>query len=168
MHYAGIGSRATPIATLVIMTRLAENLEQSGFILRSGAAKGADTAFEQGVTEEDHKEIYLPWKGYNRSQSSRYHINQTALELAERFHPNWNACSDTVRKFHARNCYQVLGQTLDEPARFILCWTSDGKASGGTGQALRIADYYSIPIFNMQTNIWETHFDAVMETILTE
>lgn len=168
MHYAGIGSRATPIATLVIMTRLAENLEQSGFILRSGAAKGADTAFEQGITEEDHKEIYLPWKGYNQSKSSRYYINQTALDMAEQFHPNWAACSNTVRKFHARNCYQVLGQDLNKPVRFILCWTSDGKASGGTGQAIRLAHHHNIPVFNMQTTTWEAAFDAVIEQIMTE
>jgi hypothetical protein len=31
----------------------------------------------------------------------------------------------------------------------VVCWTSDGKASGGTGQAIRIAKYYEIPTYNL-------------------
>jgi hypothetical protein len=34
----------------------------------------------------------------------------------------------------------------------VVCWTKDGKSSGGTGQALRIAEYYSIPIFNLKND----------------
>ena len=50
----------------------------------------------------------------------------------------------------ARNMHQVLGLTLDVPTDFIVCWTPDGKASGGTGQALRVAKDFSIPIYNLK------------------
>jgi len=29
-----------------------------------------------------------------------------------------------------------------------LCWTKNGKSSGGTGQAIRIANDYKIPVFD--------------------
>lgn len=32
---------------------------------------------------------------------------------------------------------------------FVVCWTSDGKDSGGTGQALRIARDRNIPVYNL-------------------
>jgi hypothetical protein len=48
-----------------------------------------------------------------------------------------------------RNTYQVLGADLNMPADVVVCWTVDGKASGGTGQAMRIAKDYAIPIVNL-------------------
>lgn len=52
--------------------------------------------------------------------------------------------------FMSRNVYQVLGPNLDDPVEFIICWTKDGKASGGTGQAIRIANDYGVPVFNLK------------------
>ena len=57
--------------------------------------------------------------------------------------------SDYVTKLMARNCYQVLGEDLKSPVDMIICWTPDGKAAGGTGQALRIANDNDIPVFNL-------------------
>lgn len=52
-------------------------------------------------------------------------------------------------KLHARNCYQVLGADLRTPTQFVICWTPRGSGEGGTGQALRIAKAYNIPIFDL-------------------
>ena len=49
-----------------------------------------------------------------------------------------------------RNAMQILGRWGDNPVDFVVCWTKDGKASGGTGHALRIAEYYNIPVFNLK------------------
>jgi hypothetical protein len=51
-----------------------------------------------------------------------------------------------------RNAMQILGEDGNTPVEMVVCWTKDGKASGGTGQALRIAEYYSIPIFNLKND----------------
>src|SRR3546814_12509446 len=45
---------------------------------------------------------------------------------------------------------QVLGPKLDKPARFLLPWTVDGGATGGTGQAIRIGHALGIPVLNLQ------------------
>lgn len=60
----------------------------------------------------------------------------------------------------ARNMLQIMGLGLDEPSKFVLCWTPDGcttkegriKKTGGTGQAIAYADEMDIPIFNFQNS----------------
>ena len=146
--YAGIGSRATPPFFMTVFARIAGRLERRGYILRSGAAAGADTAFEMGVLKAENKEIYLPWKGFNNSTSKLHTISTRAFEMASEFHPAWRALKPAARKFIARNCYQVLGTGLTAPVDFIICWTDGGKICGGTGQALRIAEEYKIPVIN--------------------
>ena len=71
------------------------------------------------------------------------------MVYAEHFHPAWEKCSRGARGLHTRNIYQILGQDLNTPVKCVVCWTKDGKSSGGTGQALRLAEYLEIPVFNL-------------------
>lgn len=151
--YAGIGSRSTPDEVLEVMTCCAGLLSRGEYTLRSGGAPKADTAFEIGATL---KEIYLPWKGFNKNQSSLFTVSREAIELAGKYHPYWANCNRVVRLFHGRNCYQILGLTLDDPVAFVLCWTPEGSGNGGTGQALRIAKEYNIPIFDFGFGVDKT------------
>lgn len=144
-YYAGIGSRETPKDVLEAFTKLAKYLENHGYTLRSGGAQGADQSFERGCT---NKEIYLPWYGFENNTSDLIVSNPEAFEIAKKYHPNWNALKQGGQKLQARNCHQVLGFDLKTPSDFIICWTKEGKGSGGTGQALRIATDYNIPIFD--------------------
>ena len=160
--YAGIGSRKTPVNVLEAMTALAAKLEESGWVLRSGGANGADTAFERGVTDPRAKEIFLPWRGFNGSDSPLCEITSEAYAMAKVFHPAWERCSSAARKFHARNCYQVLGATLQSPCKMIVCWTPNALMTGGTGQALRIAQHHNIRIKNLAD---AEVFDAMIEYI---
>lgn len=146
-YYAGIGSRETPESVKPMIKKIVELLESKGYVLRSGGANGADKFFESYVS--DLKEIYLPWKGFNGNASPLYTISEAAREMGKRFHPA-NLTKDAVINLMARNCYQVLGKDLKTPSDFIICWTPDGKASGGTGQAIRIADHYNIPVYNLK------------------
>lgn len=141
--YAGIGSRKTPTQILEQMTEIAVGLAECSWTLRSGGATGADTAFEAGAG--DNKTIFLPTGD----------IPDVAFEIASKYHPTWNGLPPFVKKLHARNAMQILGAELDCPARFVVCWTPDGaetettKETGGTGQAIRIANAYRIPVFNL-------------------
>ena len=94
-------------------------------------------------------EIYIPWKGFNGS-ASEYILkeNDEAINIASQFHPAFDRLSQGAQKLQARNSYQVLGYELKDPSVFIVCWTKGGKGSGGTGQALRLAKEYSIPVFD--------------------
>lgn len=148
MHYTGIGSRSTPPLIRKRMTAIAEEKRRLGFILRSGAAMGADEAFEEGAGEE--KEIWLPWLGF-RSHSSLLVPSPSAFRLVLKYHPNPQALmySKTNWQLHARNCHQVLGADLKTPSSELVCWTPKGEFVGGTATALRIAHDWGIPIINL-------------------
>lgn len=152
--YAGIGSRETPESILNIMTALAHKLEKDGWWLNSGGARGADTAFAMGVVKS--KTIYVPWDGYN-GLPLEYPISSRALDLASKHHPAWMHLNDAAKYLMARNCYQIFSDTLDDPVKFVICWTPDGcyhdstrtKATGGTGLAISLASLNNIPVFNL-------------------
>lgn len=146
--YAGIGSRSTPPDILRLMTKAALHLDDRGGVLRSGGAAGADSAFELGVYSK-RKEIFLPWRLFNRNPSPLWPPSQRAMDLAAHFHPAWDRCSNAARSFHARNSHQVLGVNLDDPVKFVLCWTPGGEDVGGTAQALRLARAYGIYVLNL-------------------
>lgn len=143
-YYTGVGARDTPNNVLEMMYRIAIILHHQGYILRSGGAKGADTAFENGAGGQ--KEIF-----YARDAT------QEAMNIAALYHPAWNKCSSFAKKLHGRNAFQVLGMSLGHPSEFILCWTPDGCVShldrnwgtGGTGTAISIAWANGIPVENL-------------------
>lgn len=147
--YAGIGSRDTPNNIQTLMRQMAAHLANHGWTLRSGAAQGADQAFEKGCDDvTGDKEIYLPWAGFENSKSTLIVNDSRALEIAEKYHPYWHNLSQGARKLQARNSHQVLGADLNTPSSFIICYTKNGKGGGGTGQALRIAKAHNIPTFD--------------------
>lgn len=147
--YAGIGSRETPPDVCKTMTIIARRLDKLGYCLRSGGADGADAAFERGAI---NKEIFLPWDWFNgrKADGLSYIVPEYNDELTEKFHPNPRKLGQAAKLFMSRNANQVLGRHLNDPVDFILCWTSDGKDSGGTGQAIRIARSMGIPVFNVK------------------
>ena len=174
--YAGIGSRETPDEVCRQMEGIAGVLRELGWVLRSGHADKADIAFEKG--SQGQNQIWLPWQGFNYDSDESQGLPRTghywprdnwqAEQNAASFHPNWKACSTGAKKLHIRNVYQVLGPGLgvvqqETVSRMVICWTSDGKASGGTGQAIRIAEATKIPVFNL------FHADALdkLESYLT-
>ena len=148
-YYAGIGSRETPTEILKIFEKVGYFLAEKNFILRSGGAGGADQAFERGVDKANgKKEIYLPWRKFEGSDSELIVNDEKAFEIAEKYHPYWHNLKDGAKKLQARNSHQVLGWDLNTPSEFVICWTKKGKGKGGTGQAIRIAIEYNIPVFD--------------------
>src|SRR5687767_13602035 len=112
-RYAGIGSRETPPDVLEYMESLGKSWAEAGVLLRSGGARGADTAFEKGCDRANGpKEIF-------RSGDATL----DAMKHAARFHPNWDACGSYARKLHARNSMIVLGRSLNDPVDMVICWT---------------------------------------------
>lgn len=143
--YAGIGSRKTPLDVLEDMKIFSKILYGRGYTLRSGGAKGADTAFESEA--KDRKEIF-------------YADDATWVEeqIASIYHPAWESLPSYAKKLHGRNALQVLGKGRVSHVRFVLCWTPDGcehhkqrtHATGGTGTAISIASDVGIPVFNIK------------------
>lgn len=151
-YYAGVGSRETPPEILLLMTSLASTLETLGYILRSGGAKGADSAFAVGVKHRVNRDIFLPWRGFNGvpdAECASYEVCVDAKHIARQHHPRWDSLPEAAQKLIARNTYQVLGKTLDSPVDFVIGWTQEGTGKGGTGQAYRIAKRMDIPVYDL-------------------
>lgn len=159
--YTGIGSRAAPEEVLAFMRRIGVHLAAAGYTLRSGGADGSDTAFEQGCQSAGGSmRIYLPKPGWNgRRFGGPYtgKIEDRAFEIAASLHPGWSGLNPFVRRLHARNVHQILGDSLDSPSEFVVCWTPDGasepgetsKRTGGTGQAIRVAHEFGVKVHNI-------------------
>lgn len=179
--YSGIGSRETPADVLADMTAVARVMEARGLTGRSGTANGADTAFEKGAMEQGNRfEAILPWKSFDKRPVSMIErkapplmmeksVEVRARVIAEKHHEAWNkvradgtpVLSDGAKALHTRNIPQVLGMKLDSPVEAVLGYTVDGKMSGGTGQAMRLADAHGIPILNF-------HNPRIRSAILSE
>lgn len=167
--YAGIGSRLTPGDVLYLMEQIAAFLACFGHRLRSGCAPGADQAFERG--SGGRYELYLPWPEFERRPTSIVQLvrpSAFAYEIAARHHPAWIRLQRGAQALQARNSHQILGADCESPSRFVLCWTPDGATTvtssrtGGTGQALRIADAYGVPVWNLQRADHRAEWEAVL------
>lgn len=158
-YYTGVGSRKTPGAIFDLMVEIGRNLAIDGYVLRSGGASGADTAFEQGCDlHEGMKEIYLPWKGFSGIQGGRgiFFLNDLPFQYqaesyASQIHPAWDILKRGARALHTRNIYQVLGEALDKPSDFLICYAqpTNTGVKGGTNTAVKVALQYNIPVFNL-------------------
>jgi hypothetical protein len=168
--YAGIGSRETPPDVLELMGALAYRLAE-GWTLRTGAADGADSAFEEGhvaAAGVSGLEVYLPWPGFNGHDDlgvARFEPQLQAFDIASSFHPAWDRCSRGAQALHARNVHQVLGRDVDlaDPVKFVVCWTRGGAGGGGTGQALRIARHYHVPIYDLARSDHRTRVESFLQ-----
>lgn len=173
-YYTGVGSRSTPPDILALMYKIAESLGYDGYVLRSGGARGADTAFENGADG-------FMWMSYRTDGflTSEYHKKLTynklawdeARSIASQVHPAWERCSDYAKQLHTRNVFQVLGRELNAPSEFLICYTPDGatcheectRDTGGTATAIRVASMHNIPIYNLAR---KEHKKYVEENIL--
>ena len=156
MTYAGIGGRETPEGILELMTKIASELEKKGYILNSGGAKGADSAFERGVRDFKNKRIFFADDADDETKA-----------ITKEIHPAPERLGYYALKLMARNTFQIFGRNLDAPVDFVICWTKDGKEGhgserpcGGTGQAVEMASLKGIPVINLKN---ENAMDRIKE-----
>lgn len=162
--WTGVGSRETPIEVMDFMVEVAFKLAQDGWILRSGGADGADTAFEQGARRalmDKQPDIYIPWWGFNNCNEKTifkclksFTLEKTILseKIASEIHPAWEKLSNGAKALHTRNVFQVMGDDLNDPSKFLICWAKMDKSNtpiGGTRTAWVLAKQYGVPCYNL-------------------
>jgi len=155
IRYAGIGSRKTPSKCLEMMTKIGRACARRGYILRSGSALGADQAFERGCDlEKGSKEIWHP--NQNSIQHHKWAVEK-AREVCWEF--PYSRMKPYTRDLLVRNVFQILGDHEQDlsPVKFVVFYCEgdpllQGRESGGTRYAVRIAHSLNIPFFNLRTN----------------
>lgn len=162
-YYTGIGSQTITEEESVLITSIGEVMARKGYILKSGAARGADEAFQLGACNVNPSmtDILLPWGSFkDRLQSSFEGINYrvpTAGEfrvareylVAECIIPWFDSMKPANKKFHGRNYYQVMGMV--NTSVVIYCANeANSEVSGGTRTAVMIARELGIPTYNLR------------------
>ncbi len=153
--YAVAGPRrGTPDAILVLAGRIARSLAALGWCQRNGIAEGFDQELYNHAG--DDVSLYLPWPGFRRGDSDyhdahvlRQQASAMALDVGSICHPNWNGCDRAARMLLGRNTHVALGHDCSVPAAFLLCYTSNGRDAGGTGQTIRVAERYGVRVDNL-------------------
>ncbi len=155
--YAGIGSRKLSTEEWNLCYYFGAFMAGRGWLLRTGAAEGADQAFAQGALSVGGAVILcLPWATYNNpwvawavSQGATVRVLQAEDERAyhsvDRFHPASHKLRQGGRALHARNWLIVAGVS------FVLAWPKPDQygSQGGTGQGLRICSDKGVKVFNL-------------------
>jgi hypothetical protein len=154
-----------PPHALKQIVNAATRLARDGWTLRTGFSPGADQAFYTGaLAGRGRVELYLPCPAFEsaaRRPAEEGDVlvlrepSDAACALAARFHPRWSELSTGERRLRARDAHEVLGRDLEAPATLVVCWTEDGSLDssgprvGGSGQALRIAHDFAVPVLNL-------------------
>lgn len=156
IYWSGIGSRQTPPEICNLMTKIAFKLEQNNYILRSGKAIGADSAFEKGIQNFKNKCIYTV-ENFDFSPENYEMCKSEILSILDS-NINFENYSKSAQILILRDVNQVLGsrKTCLKKSKFVICWTKHvnyyakpPNACGGTRFAVRIALKYGIPVFNL-------------------
>jgi hypothetical protein len=119
------------------------------------------------MDSDGHCEIYLPWSSYNRPHPQHFYTvyfdspSPAAYEIAKKYHPGWWSLPAAAKTLHARNAHIILGDGLDDPVKFVSCWTKSGRVTGGTGQAIRMAEALGIPVFNFAVYTGQRIYDQI-------
>lgn len=143
MYYTGIGSRETPQSVMGVMEDAAFRLARMGWVLRSGKAAGADTAFQLGMQRYAQSrggyntetarlaEIYTPWARFNGGEGTKSDWDitlpyvdmllpaqiDTRDAIVHEMHPAAAYMKEKkpgAYALHSRNVHQVLGMNLDQ------------------------------------------------------
>ena len=138
----GVGSRKTPENILRKMKSISSFCTKNDIIVRTGDAKGADEAFRDGASDKINLYVYSP----------NNYLPYWTKAFVEYFHPNPKALNEYAYKLMQRNCLQILGENGDNPSDLLVCYTPSGGFEGGTGQTMRICEFYDIPIYNLYNN----------------
>lgn len=183
--YGGVGSRDTPTDVCQLMEQISLASYAIGFALSSGDAEGADKAFYAGAVQSSNFDaltarIYLS-ANYVRGRTadpSSYFYNATlspnwtkAIELATIARGSLNGLNDWGIALHARNVFQILGESLVDPVGATIFWAipkGSGKTvAGGTNTAFQVAKNFNIPtIINLYKEADRRRAEAFVEKYL--
>ncbi len=176
-YWTGIGSRETPEDVMALMVAVGKLMTDQGWVLRSGGADGADSAFYAGSLQSDNFQnakpyIYISWDGMSNSTTVYQHDPSRGIYNAK-LYDTWdeaNAIALSLRgsferlgwrgiAHHTRNVFQVLGHDLSTPSKFLMCWAipvgkrgDRSKVKGGTTPAVRLAIQRNIEVINLYKN----------------
>lgn len=156
--YGGIGSRKLNDGEIGRCFDIGKQRALESWILRTGAAKGADQAFAEGaLVVRGRVVLCLPWASYEKAwvEWAQRHgaevevlrnRDQEAWDSVTQYHPAASRLTRGVRAMHARNFVILRG------CEECIAWPKKDKYGkyGGTGQGMRIAEAAGVALWNLE------------------
>lgn len=103
-------------------------------------------------------EVYIPWKGFNNTESKHYWNTITAKHIAQQNFGNaWEKIPDSVKALMARNVRMIFGDKNNSIMLCLITWSKDGaskapevtKDTGRSAFIIKTASTYSFPVVNI-------------------
>lgn len=174
--FAGIGTREATAEEQNLLSDAALMLCRThGGWCYSGNAPGSDIACMVGAGR--WTTAWLPWDRFNYGD---YHAEKecgdvviagdgpNGRKIASETHPAWGRLRDSVRRLIVRDVYQVIGDKTHPKVSFVLCCATPkgpDDVQGGTGQAVRVANRFNIPVVNVRRRDWRDHLSATIDRL---
>ena len=148
------GNENLPEAPAMIIARIVPMFEKFGFTIRSGGLNGTDEMVEKVSSKV---ELHLPFKGFNKKESTSQFSNEICKEFARRVEPNIDDLSKIPKAILEKNPRLLFGRYLTVPAQLVIVWSPDGcershevtPRSGNAGHIVKLATSSGIPVINL-------------------
>jgi hypothetical protein len=174
ISYAGIGSRRITEQEEQLIIKISGKLADSGMVVYSGNADGADISFQKGSGGKCV--LMLPWTKFNTKKYdvmnslARFSLGKSpdGLVAIDKYHPSPASLTFGGRSMMARNFHQIMGYDVYPKVSFVVCCSDrdeNKNVIGGTGQACRIAIDNGIPVFNIRDENWNVPFVTFLNGI---
>lgn len=162
LFYTGVGSRQAPPDILCDLADYSQSLQNKGYTVRTGDAKGCDAIFAR----MNNSVIYDPTMVINKLDHWSYAEVKKYLPTDRQGFDNWKPY---VKALLARNMMQVLGDAGNSPSGFLLCWAPslfyEDSSSGGTGYAIRCALAHGITVYNLFDPVARLQFKTFLRAL---
>lgn len=150
----------------VKLNEVLKMLSEAGFTIRTQGITENEKMVLQKAAKVEH---YLPWKGFNESNSQIFKYHKEIGNLAQLIILSYSGLLEkanaeegpnrfkTVIRMMNRDISVVLGQQLNSPVKAAICWTPDGcesfkntkRETGDYSTVIRTASYAKIPVINL-------------------
>lgn len=171
--YAGIGSKKADPVICSKAQRLGYYLANRNWTLYSSHAPNFEVNLELGcdASENGEKVIFLPYAGFDGSNSTFCEPAPFAYSIAKELYPEWDKLNTQNKAIIANVCHQVLGEDLSSPVSFVISWTEDGSQSfheipfesGPVYFGIKLASSLGIPVFNLGSKTWRDRFISYLD-----
>lgn len=163
------GNENLPEHPAMIIARIVPLFEKLGFTIRSGGLNGTDEMVEKVASKT---ELHLPFKGFNKKESTSQFSNEICKEFARRVDPNIDDLSKVPKAILEKNPRLLFGRYLTAPVQLAIVWSPDGcerhhettPRSGNAGHIVKLATSSGIPVINLNRPDAEQRIMAYLES----
>lgn len=154
--FAVTSNRDVPDSIKNRAIELTRTLVNKGHTARVGVLDGLEAMVNSAVTQ--NTECHIPFRGFAQSESKFNFSTPECLAIARHFATGFDQLKPAIQSFMGKNVRLILGNKNQSLIQFLVCYTEDGAEStkevtsrtGICGHAIKVADYYNIPVFNLK------------------